>query len=53
MDILKKGGEKVREKDLFKGILGIGFIGIIINLCVYGGLIYFVFWCLKHFNIGG
>ena len=24
---------------------------LIINFAFYGGLIYFVFWCLKHFHI--
>ena len=26
---------------------------VLLNFCVWGGLIYFVFWCAKHFGLIG
>lgn len=38
-----------------KGFLGMGifmvFLSLILNLAFWGGLIYFVFWCLQHFGV--
>jgi hypothetical protein len=35
-------------------IAGFGFIAaIVINLAFFGGVIYFAFWCAKHFGVIG
>jgi len=31
------------------GLLAVAITGL--NLAFWGGLIYFIFWCLKHFGI--
>jgi hypothetical protein len=38
---------------MFKQMAGFGIAAIVLNFAFWGGLIYFVFWCLKHFEIIG
>ena len=39
------------EKGILKLIVGMSGLAIILNLTFWGGLIYFVFWCAKHFGL--
>lgn len=36
---------------MFKAFGAMAFVAVILNFALIGGLIYFVFWCLKHFGV--
>lgn len=38
-------------KSVKRTAIGGMFLGIILNLVFWGGLIFFALWCLKHFGI--
>ena len=44
-------GMYTKRKSLFSIIGSFGIFAIILQFAFYGGLIYFTFWCLKHFGI--
>jgi len=41
----------VKQKSIFRSFGLFSLFAVILNLAFWGGLIYFVFWCLKHFGI--
>lgn len=45
--------KRIRELENGRAITAIGMavLSIVINLTIGGGLIYFAFWCLKHFGV--
>lgn len=38
-------------RDFLKFFGTFGVIAVVLNLAIWGGLIYFAFWCLQHFGI--
>lgn len=38
---------------MFKSFGILAVVMVLLNFAFWGGLIYFVFWCLKHFGIIG
>jgi len=38
---------------MFKQFGMFAFLAVVLNLALFGGLIYFVFWCLRHFGVIG
>lgn len=40
-----------QQKSMFKSFGIIWTIGLIISVSVLIGVIYFIFWCLKHFGV--
>lgn len=38
---------------MFKAFGAMAFVAILLNVALWGGLIYFVFWCAKHFGLIG
>ncbi len=36
---------------MFKAFGAMAVFAVILNFALWGGLIYFAFWCLKHFGV--
>lgn len=49
---MQKSVFKVAKRGIWAVVI-IGLLNILLAVGIIGGIIYFVFWCLKHFGVIG